>query len=252
MNDQELETTLDAALAAAAPEVEEPEVKEEQQETPQNQNFKQLRQRAEAAERDRDRFANERDYASKERDELARRYDNFMRQYDQPKNNNLTPEEELGDDEIVEVKVLKKYTKKLEDKLQQVEQKMYLQDARAQTQGKHKDFYEVVTDDNINKLIKDYPDIARTLETSPDMTSKLSSAYTLIKKLVLEETVKNDQYEDARNTVQNNAAKPKPASSIANQSNTALSKAHTFQTAADREQRRRQVEAELDNYAKGG
>ena len=247
MTDKNLENVIDNALEAL-PNTQEEVVEEvvqqpeepERQEKPQEQNFKQLRTRAERAEQERD-----------EAIRIARQYESYAQNFNRPQQPQPEPEEELGDDEIVEVKHLKKYQKKLEARLDHYEQQLSTQSAQQRAVARNTDFHSVVTKTNIDKLVEQYPQIARTLETSPDLDSKLDSAYLLIQKLILGESEKSNKYDDARSTAQANNAKPKPATSIANQQNSALAKVNAYQTEADREKRRRQVEAEMDALSRG-
>lgn len=251
MTDKKLEGVLDTALESiqepqeevAEQVAEQMEAEVNAEEKPQDKNFKQLRNRAEKAEQERDEVIR-----------INRQYEAYMKQFQQPQQQQYAqePEEQVADDDdIVDERRLKKTQKKLEEKIAQLEGALSTQTAQQRVASKHNDFHSVVTEKNINKLIEQYPQIARTLETSPDFDSKLESAYLLIRKLVLEDSDKADKYEDVRSTAQANNAKPKTATSIQSQQNSALAKAHQFQTEADREKRRRQVEAEMDSYSRG-
>lgn len=249
MTDKNLENVLDTALESIQePQeevgeqlVEQKEQQESSEEKPQDRNFKQLRTRAEKAEQERD-----------EAIRSNRQYEAYIKQFQQQQPQHTPePEEVVSDDDIVDERRLKKTQKKLEEKIAQLEGALSTQSAQQRVAAKHNDFYKVVTKENIDKLCEQYPQIARTLETSPDFDSKLESAYLLIDKLILSNAEKNDKYDDVRAVALANNAKPKTATSIQSQQNSALAKAHQFQTEADRERRRKQVEAEMENFARG-
>jgi hypothetical protein len=147
----------------------------------------------------------------------------------QPQIPTESDEIKLGDDELAEGKHLAKVSnkiRKLEDQLKQYQQVSTEQTIEAQIKAQYPDFDKVVTKDTIEQLKNDYPDIAATINTSPDLKSKAITAYTLMKKLGI---YTEDIYEKDRLVAQKNSAKPRPVNSISpQQGETPLSRANAF------------------------
>lgn len=166
------------------------------------ENIRQLRESRERAER--------------ERDELLAK----LRKMEESQRH--TPDEEpaeveLGADDFVEGKHLKSYAKKVKDLEKQL--KSYQQqtdttvvETRLKTQ--YQDFDSVVSQQNIDALRIAYPEIASTINANTDLYSKAVAAYTLIKKLGIH---KEDTFVNERARAQQNAAKPRPLTSVAPQ-----------------------------------
>lgn len=170
------------------------------------------------------------DLAERERDEYARRlreYEQQVKQTQKPVEEE--PETEYGPDDLVEAKYLKRYDKKireLEDKVKSTEQHATLQNVEARLKAKYPDFDKVVSTENIEILKATYPDLAESLSTNPDVYSKASAAYTLIKKLGI---AQEDTYMEDKQKAQKNAIKPRPLASVnAQQGDSPLSKANAF------------------------
>ena len=119
MNDEELKEQLEEVVEDAeevieqeesAQEVEESE-NEEKIERPQEMNFKKLRKQLEEAEKERD-----------EAKRVAWEYDNYYKQQQfQPNTKANTPvkdeDDDLSDDELIEVRHLKKLERKIDEKI---------------------------------------------------------------------------------------------------------------------------------------
>lgn len=199
--------------------VEQPEEKvieasqQEAQESLQEKNFRQLRESKQRLER--------------ERDEYARRL-TALEQAQKPVEQR---EEELhlGADELVEGKHLHSYEKKMK----KMEQQLYDTEARlsaAATEARlavqYPDFNKVVTRENLEALKEQYPELAQSLNSTPDLYAKAVSAYTLVKKMGIQES---SLYDADKAAIQKNANKPRPTASIApQQADTPLSRANAF------------------------
>lgn len=235
MNDKELknvleETIQDAQENTVSEEVGEAEaqsvdngemavpdpLQNQKEETGQAKNFKALKAKLEAAERERD-----------EAMRLAYQYDQYYKSQQQPQQKYEEPEKDISDDELIEGKYLKKYKRDTEEKIRQLEEKMQYQTTEARLKAKYNDFDSLVTPANLKRLAAEHPDIAKTLDSSNDLYSKAVTAYTLIKKLgIADEEI---EYGVSKAVVESNAKKPKTATSIAPSQNvTPLSRANAF------------------------
>ena len=155
------------------------------------------------------RLREEQEKLKKERDEYARK----LQEYEQNK------AYESEDDD------LDPYEKKLRDlerKVQEFQTVSATQNTELKLKSEYPDFYNVVNDKNIAALRKQYPEIAATIQSSNDLYTKAVSAYTLIKRLGV-----NQSEHSAK--VNENTSKPRPSSSISPQeSNSPLTNANAF------------------------
>lgn len=203
-----------------APEAEASEVPQQEQDhlSKQNLRFDVLRRAREEAER--------------ERDELKRRLEQLEAA------RNKTPKAEhqeeehysIGEDDFVEGKHLKRYDseiKRLKKEINEYKQQSYAQTVETRLKSQYRDFDSVVNKENLEILSSAYPEIASTLQSSPDLYSKAVSAYTMIKKFGIVDT---KDYTQSKAKTQSNVAKPKPAASINSQGMTEspLSQANAF------------------------
>lgn len=188
------------------------------------ESFRQLRLKAEQAER--------------ERDELIRllRERELKAQASVPK---TEPEEDnevnVGSDDLVEGKHLTKVGRQIKQLKQEIElQKRQAAEMITETKLKalYPDFEKIVSADNINALRAQYPEIANTINSSSgDLYSKAVSAYTMIKKLVHQEPAPApvDTYVADKLRAQTNAAKPRPLASMSPTNSTSpLTQANAF------------------------
>lgn len=191
-------------IAHAQPEVE----------TPSARNFRQLREKAERAER--------------ERDEAVRYAQSLQaQQRAQPEDDDIG----LADDDLVERKhvdrIVKKELRKYQEQLQHYQQEQQAQ----QVLNQYKDYHDVVTKENVDALIQQYPDIADSLKANPDMKSKAVAAYNIIKKLGINgmNEPQSAPYAQDIQRIKTNAAKPKPLASVnPQQGDSPLSRANAF------------------------
>lgn len=216
---EESSVTTDENIQSSEPTHEELQVQEE---TPQQGNFRELREAKEKAE--------------KERDEALAYAQQYQQQYQEPQYQDpyYPPSQEdynvnIADDDLAEGKHLNKMAKKIQDLENQIYQnQQYNNDisTEAVLRAKYPDFESVVTNANLKKLRQDYPEIADSLNASPDLYKKAVSAYTLIKKF---DIGKGDPYMANKNKAQKNSAKPRPLASVSpQQGDTPLSHANAF------------------------
>lgn len=187
----------------------------QQRTTDQERNFAALREKALKAER--------------ERDEALR----YVREMETKKQQQVEPEDidfSLGDDEIAEGKHLKtvaQQIKHLKNELKKYKQESLTSTVETKIRSQYPDFDNVVSKENLESLRNLHPEIVQTLMTATDPYSQAASAYTIIKKLGIDN---QGSYEMDKLRVQTNAQKPKPLSSIATQQGGkgALSHANAF------------------------
>ena len=185
-------------------------------ETDKEKNLRLLREKATRVER--------------ERDEALRRLQEIEARSAQAPAQPEDDEFHIGPNELAEgqhlAKVVKKI-RKLEEELKGYKQQASVDTTEARLKAQYPDFDKVVTKDNIEMLREMYPEIAQTIHTSPDLYSRAASAYTIIKKMGINQDP--SVFEAERAAAQKNAYKPKPTASISpQQGDTPLSKANAF------------------------
>jgi hypothetical protein len=176
-------------------------------------SFRALREKTERLERERNEAVARAQQLEQERSKVVEEDEEFH----------------LGADDLAEGKHLSKVQKKikrLEDQLQQYEQKNLSTSTELRLKNQYPDFDAVVSPDNIERLKLQYPEIAQTLHSSHDLYSTAVSAYTIIKRLGIHQ---EDAYANERAIAQKNAAKPRPLASVsAQQGDSPLSHANAF------------------------
>lgn len=183
------------------------EVPKNEQPKPAQESWKELRTKAEQAQRERDEAVRL----------LQQIQQNQERQNTKPAQTDV--EEDLSvnveEDALVEGKHLSKVNKqikKLENQLKQYEQQASLNVTETRIKHAYPDFDSIVTKDNLDNLRNNYPEIASTINSSQDIYAKAVSAYTMIKKLGIAAPV--DTFQDEKAQAQKNALKPKPLASV--------------------------------------
>jgi hypothetical protein len=187
-----------------------------EQKTGPAESFRQMRDSKEKAQRERD-----------EAYRLLKQYEiKQEQQVQQPQDEEL----DIISDQYIEGRHLSKVDKKvreLEKQLKQYQQQSSQQSVESRVMSQYPDFDKVVSEDNIEQLKNDFPELAQTLHSSTDFYSKAISTYKLIKKLGISP---DNTYENEKAIVQKNASKPKSLGSIApQQGDSPLSKANAFQ-----------------------
>jgi C-terminal processing protease CtpA/Prc len=202
-------------------EVEKPNIEPEPGTSPSAKHFKAVRDLKERAER-------ERDEAIKRAQELEARYGSVQSQYPQ----SLQEEQDeikIGNDELAEGKHLKAVVnevKKLKNELKQYQSHSSTTFIESRLKMEYPDIDKVVSKENIEILSMQYPEVAATINASPDLYNKAVSAYTLIKKLGIQP---EDHYQEDRARAHINAAKPRPLTSVnPQQGDSPLSHANAF------------------------
>ncbi len=183
--------------------------------------------------------------AERERDELAQQ---LARMYQQPPQQQQQQESNPNPDDLVEWKHVDKRIRDLENQIKGYQQQSQESIIEARLKAQYPDFDRVVSRDNIDILKAEYPELAETLNSSSNLYSKAVSAYTLIKKLGIQQD--DNSYLD-RARLQKNMSKPKPLASISPQKgDSPLSKANAFAeglTDSLKEQLRKEMFAAMKN-----
>jgi len=166
------------------------------EESPQAKNFKALREAKEKLEKERDEA-----YAK-----LAA-YEKMLQEQQAKKvAENYNEDIDIGEEDVVEGKHLKKVSqeiKKIEQELQQYKQQAQVTLVETKLKMQYPDFDAVVTKENIDKLKENFPEIAKTINDTKDIYSKAVTAYEFIKRM----NTSNQEKE----LISKNNAKPKPA-----------------------------------------
>jgi hypothetical protein len=201
------EIPAEPEVAQAAPTV---------QETAQQSNFKALREQARQLEL--------------EKAELARQLSAYQQQQQQ-KQESYEQEDNIDPDALVEGKHLTRYAKKikhLEEELEKQRRHTVESTAELQLRARYSDFDAIVNTDNLEMLKLTYPELAQTIYNNPDLYTKGSSAYTIIKQMGIAQNTLSDRQKER---VEANLAKPRPLASIASAqgNNSPLQRANAFE-----------------------
>jgi hypothetical protein len=208
---------------------------EEQSKSNAQQNFKQLREKSE-------RIARERDEAIAR----LREYESRIKSQSPTQASDVESDEiSMAPDELAEGK----HISKVQKQLNKLKEEVRVATTEAKLKAQYPDFDSVVTKDNVQALRDAYPEIAHTLNSSPDLYSTAVSAYTLIKKLGLNSQA--SAYDQEKQIVHANAAKPRPLASVSpQQGDSPLSRANAFANGLTEElkvQLRREMEESRRN-----
>lgn len=164
-----------------------------------------------------------REKAERERDELAQQ---LARMYQQPQQPQQQQESNPNPDDLVEWKHVDKRIRDLEGQIKGYQQQSQEVLVEQRLKAQYPDFDKVVSRDNIELLKIEYPELAETLNSSSNLYSKAVSAYTLIKKLGIQQ---DDNALADRLKIEKNMSKPKPLASISPQKgDSPLSRANAF------------------------
>ncbi len=181
-------------------------------------NVRELRQRAKQAEK-----------LEWERDELRKRLQEMQSGKPQTQEASRDDDFDLAPDALAEGKHLSKMAhkvKELEKQLKNYQMQSAETLAEQRVKMQYPDFDKVVSQDNIEMLREQFPDLAEMIHHTPDIYKKASSAYTLIRQMGI---YKEDSYTQEKAMAQKNSVKPKPLASISpQQGDTPLSKVNAF------------------------
>ena len=202
--------------AHAAPEQEE-HVEEAPEETPAQQSWKQLREKAQRA-----------DDLQRERDEAYRMLQFVEKNmYGQQKKEAQPVEEEefdinsLPDEEYTDNKQLKrilkqqnKHYKKIQEDLERSKKSSYVTNVESRIRSEFGDFKDVVSAENVEKLKQQKPHIFKSLSYNPDLYEQAVGAYEAIRDFGI---YKSNKYAREDYQLERNANKPRSAAAISPQ-----------------------------------
>jgi len=197
---------------------------EQKQETDYAKNMRLLREKAERMER--------------ERDEALRRSNHYEQQMNTRKNNEQQQQDEeddlgVGSDDIVEGKHVKKIFNKFKNEINDLKNQVntYKQTSlEARLIAHDKEFLNVVTAENIQKLREINPTLVEILNESKDEYKKLKAAYDAIIAANIYKKGHGAPRDYESSLMENNSNRPKTASMLNKQpGKSALSEAHDFE-----------------------
>lgn len=203
----------------------------EQPKTKQSDNFRALREARERAEWERDML----------KSQMAEMQRSMRGEQPAPKQQEVIEEADdfdfnVADDALLEGKDAKRLVQELKKVKQQLK-KFGSQSTETAIEAKiratYPDFNDVVSQENVARLNKDYPEIAQTLRDTPDLFNKASSAYSIIKRFGI---YKDMTYEEDKMKAIKNSQKPRPVASVnPQQGDSPLSKANAFANGLSKE-----------------
>lgn len=190
MNDEQPIDVLEEEVSHQPQEVQEPTQEAQVQESKQDRNWREMRKKLEYYEQ---------------------RLEDFeKRQPSAPQPQQEEEELSLADDDIVTAKDVKKLAKKMAKELYQQERMRYeAETAEDRLRSKYSDFDDVVSEENVRKLIKDEPELAKVLRATSDPYAKGVAAYRYIRTM---ERANPEQVD--KQTIRQNLQKPRTTSSI--------------------------------------
>lgn len=210
------ETAVDESTPEETPES---EVAEAPTEDLQSKNIREMRLTKERAER--------------ERDEAYKLMQRMKSEQEALRKPEPQPEEDLdlgvADDDLVEGKHLGKIAREMRElkkQLKSYQQASTSATTEAKLKSKYSDFDKVVSKENVEALVRDYPELGDTLRANTDLYSQAVTAYTMIRQMGV---YKEDNYTADRAKAEANAGKPRPLASVSpQQGDSPLTKANAF------------------------
>ena len=181
-----VEQTSPEAPEVPAVDENEAEVERRAQAIAQERNFKQLREQ-------------NAEYARRLQEAERRAYE--LEQRSKPANERV-----LADDDYIEARDLKKAREEQAKELEAVKMQLVEMSVKAECP----DFYEVVTQENVDKLVKEHPELAQTLNQSRDERAKAIATYKVIKKFGLNDMESKTEAE----RIAANTKKPKVSNTV--------------------------------------
>jgi hypothetical protein len=160
--------------------------------------------------------------SNKQLAEKLRKTEEIIESIAQKQNQTAQSEEELnlGEEDLVEGKHLKKVIGKIEKMIQQKD----LEAIPDRLRNKFEDFDHVVTKENLEKLKESEPELYRTIRSGTDLFAKGVAAYKTLRSLGYAQEREN--YMKQKDIVQSNHKKPLSAQAVKGQG--ALHEANVF------------------------
>lgn len=210
---QEEQTQEQEVTAAPEP------VQEQKYETDGDRNFRELRRKASRLEQEKEQY----------RARLEQYEAQNQQRHPQKAQEHEEPDIAIGDEDIVEGKVLKQFIKKqkaLEAELKTFKAKSTEDIIESRIRARFPDYYSVVNADSIEALAAEDPELAYTIQSSQDFYNKAVLAYKEIKRRGI---VPESNHDNEKKRVQENSSKPRSTTTIAPQrGESPLSQANAF------------------------
>ena len=210
--------------------------------TPQQMNFKKMRQELEAIRRERDEAIG------------------YAKAFQQPKpQQQPAPEKEddysdigLDDDALAEGKHIKQVMKEMRDmkrELHAYKAKSTEDTARIKLTTQFNDYDRVMTTENLETLEAANPELAEMIMKTPDTYKRAKLAYDMVKQFGI---YKEQSHVQEKAQAQKNAAKPRPLASVSpQQGDSPLSKANAFANGDLSEDMKAQYRREMAQAMRG-
>ena len=218
-----METTESSRDEMSQPE--EQEVEEAPAKPSPKESFRLVREAKERAERERDAMLSQMLQMQQQMQ--------LQQQQLQPKQQEQPQEDydfDIEADALAEGKHLKKLMAKqkaMEQQLQRYQIQSEEVAVEARIRNEFPDFDKVVSKDNVDILMKQFPQIFQTLRDTHDVYNKAATAYTVIKNFGIHKDT--PKFEADRAKAVSNAQKPRPLASVnPTQGDSPLSKANAF------------------------
>lgn len=245
------EVPVESVLSQSA-HTEAPSREAAKQETSQARNFRELRQQAERAQR--------------ERDDLEKRYRELELKVAHKEDYNLSPDDLVEGKHIAQ---LVKEQREMKQKLQQYEQQSVQQrqmaQAEANLRAQYQDFDKVVNSNTVELLKERYPDVAESItKMAHDPQMAFDYAYMAIKQRNLSAqpesprgpdpdlSRRSPQAETEAVKAQQNAAKPRPLNTVAAQhTDSPISRMNAFANGEVSKELQSQLWKEMNDARKG-
>ena len=192
MNDEEPIDVLEQEVSHQPQEVQEPTQEAQVQESKQDRNWREMRKKLE--------------YYEQRLEDFEKRQPPAVSRQPQPEEEDVA----LADDDIVTAKDVKLLAKKMAKELYQQERvKFEAETAEDRLRSKFTDFDDVVGEENVRKLIKDEPELAKVLRATSDPYAKGVAAYRYIRMM---DRANPEQVD--KQTIRQNLQKPRTTSSL--------------------------------------
>ena len=210
-------------------------------------NFVEMRKKLEREQREKEELRRKNEEAM----EIIRNIEAQKRKQEEAPEEPI-PEINLGDDDdLVDYKTVKAILaqqKRLEKQLRENEKKSYQMTAEARLKANYPDWEKVISDENLERLKQEDPDLMASIQYNPDPYSQYAAAYKAIKRQGI---YKEDKYVADRQRAEQNANKPRPLTSVnPQQGDSPLSKANAFANAPLTEELKKKYWREMQEAMK--
>ncbi len=221
-------------------------IQEQPKETPQQMNFRRMREELEQAKRDRDEAMR---YAMSSQKPQ-------QQQYAQPEPEDDYSDIGLDDDGLAEGKHIKKVLKEMREikkELNHYKQKSTEDTTKIKLATQFPDYDKVMTSENLSRLEAANPELAEMIMNTTDRYKQSKLAYDMVKQYgIYSDAPKAPTYDNEKAIAQKNAAKPRPLASVSpQQGDSPLSKANAFANGSLSKDMKEQFRREMIEATRG-